>query len=636
VLDRDYFRDHRDNPHLALRIGTPLASKVDGRQVIHFTRRIEKPNGGFGGVAVMAVNPDYFTDFYHQISLGRDGVILLAGLDGIVRARRSNGEISSGVDIGHGRLFKELKTFPRGHFMSRGLNDGIYRYVSYRSVPGYPLVVALGTSTEESLAAFAERKENYLIGSTVGTLLIGLFTTGLIYFWAKQRRVRVLAEAKLLYQAHYDALTDLPNRALLHDRLSQCVIHARRRGLEVGVLFIDLDRFKPVNDTLGHAIGDALLRQVAERLRNCVRSEDTVARMGGDEFVVVLAEISEPSDASTVARKVTEAMVAPFDVGNNEVFVTASIGIATFPSGGNDAQTLISNADAAMFEAKEAGRNTHKVYTPQMNERAMDQLVMERDLRRALERKEFLLHYQPKLDLKTGRICGLEALIRWQRPGKGLIPPSQFIPILEDTGLIVPVGEWVIGAACAQLREWNDEGIEVQSVAVNLSAKQFLHHGICQSIERALLKHRIAPHLLAVEITETAAMKDPQKVAAILRELRSQGLKISLDDFGTGYSSLGYLKNFPVDALKLDRSFVSGLPTNSDDVAIARAVIGVAHSMGLRVVAEGVETHAQRGFLADHGCDEIQGYLLSRPLPASECRTFLTQGSAVTVIALAV
>jgi diguanylate cyclase (GGDEF)-like protein len=632
VTDREYFPDHRDNPQLALRIGTPLTSKLTGLEVLHFTRRIDKANGSFGGVVVMAANPAYFTDFYHHINVGRDGIILLAGLDGIVRARRANGENSSGRDISSRNLFVQLKVAPKGHYVSRGFIDGTSRYVSYRSVSGYPLVVAVGTSTEESLASFAERKRNYLMGSAVATLLIGLFTAGLVYFWARQRRVRKLSEARLHYQAHYDELTDLPNRALLYDRLSQCISHARRKGFSVGVLFIDLDGFKPVNDTLGHPVGDALLRQVAERLRGCVRDQDTVARLGGDEFVIILAELTEAQDGGVVARKISGVVAEPFDVRGHEIFVTASIGISTFPGAGENAQALISNADAAMLKAKEAGRNAFKFYTAEMNERAMEQLLMERDLRRALDRKEFLLHYQPKLDLKTGLVSGLEALIRWHRPDVGLIPPVQFIPILENTGLIVPVGEWVIVAACVQLREWIDDGVRVVPVAVNLSAKQFLHHDICQSIQRGLLLHGIPPQLLEIEITETAALKDVQKAAAILRELRSLGLKIAIDDFGTGYSSLGYLKNLPVDALKLDRSFVSGLPEDQESIAIARAVIGVAHSMDLRVVAEGVETLAQRNFLAYHGCHEIQGYLLSRPLAASDCRAFLDQRSAISIL----
>jgi diguanylate cyclase (GGDEF)-like protein/PAS domain S-box-containing protein len=439
---------------------------------------------------------------------------------------------------------------------------------------------------------------------------------------------RKRAQERLLHQAHYDALTELPNRVLFGDRLAQALSQARRKGWTVGVIFFDLDRFKTVNDTLGHMLGDALLRDAAKRLAGCMRAGDTAARVGGDEFAVILSELSRAQDAAIVARKIIDAMAAPHLLEGHEVFVTSSLGIATFPGDGQDAATLVKNADAAMLRAKQVGRNNYQFYTAAMTERAMENLKLDSDLRRALQRGEFLLHFQPKASLATGRITGLEALLRWQRPGNGLVAPGEFVPLLEDSGLIVPIGDWIVDAACAQLRAWLDAGVKAVPVAVNLSAKQFLHHDIGAAIESALRRHGIDAGLLEVEITESDAMRNPDEVVVVLRGLRQAGMRIAIDDFGTGYSSLAYLKRFPLDALKLDSSFVTGLPGDGDDVSIALAVIGMAHSLGLKVIAEGVETEAQRAFLAENGCDQIQGYLLARPLPAEECAPLLQINNA--------
>ena len=431
------------------------------------------------------------------------------------------------------------------------------------------------------------------------------------------------AERKLIHQAHHDALTGLPNRLLLVDRLTQAITQARRKGWELVVLFVDLDRFKNVNDTLGHAMGDELLTEAAARLLRLVRSGDTVARVGGDEFVVVLPDIHGSADAARVAAKINEAMALPFKLEEHEVFVSASIGIAMHPADGANGETLLKNADVAMFRAKEAGRNIARFYASAMNERALEKLTLEADLRRALERGEFLLHFQPKAGIRSRRVEGLEALLRWNRGGKELVPPSAFVPLLEDSGLIVQAGEWVVRAACKQLADWSRAGVPAPAIAVNVSAKQFLHGDLCAVIRRALDEHGVAPELLQVEITESDAMQDPERALKVLNELKALGVGIALDDFGTGYSSLGYLKRYPIDLLKLDRSFVTGLPEDRDDVSIARAVIGMAHSLDLRVVAEGVETEAQRAFLANNGCDLMQGYLFSRPLPADQCAELL-------------
>jgi diguanylate cyclase (GGDEF)-like protein len=433
---------------------------------------------------------------------------------------------------------------------------------------------------------------------------------------------RRVLEQRLEHQSQHDALTDLPNRALCFDRLTQAIIHSSRHASKVALLFIDLDRFKNVNDTLGHPLGDELLRQAAVRVLGCVRPGDTVARLGGDEFAVILRDLAHAQDAAAVSQKILERLSAPFRLAGHEAFLTASIGIASYPGDGGDSATLGKNADAAMFRAKRQGRNAYQFYAAEMNALALEKLELESRLRRAVERNEFVLHFQPKSDTVTGRIAGVEALLRWHNPETGLVPPKEFVPLLEDTGLIIQVGEWVLQAACAQARAWQLAGTPV-SVAVNLSARQFHRHDIRATVERVVRETGVDPALLELEITESVAMDNPEDAVKVLVELHRLGVRLAIDDFGTGYSSLAYLKRFPVDALKLDRSFVTGLPDDGDDATIARAVIAMAHSLKLKVIAEGVETEAQRAFLSVNGCEQIQGYLVSRPLPAEECAALL-------------
>jgi diguanylate cyclase (GGDEF)-like protein/PAS domain S-box-containing protein len=425
-------------------------------------------------------------------------------------------------------------------------------------------------------------------------------------------------QARLEHQAHHDALTGLPNRVLCFDRLNQVMDQAKRKKWNVSFMFLDLDRFKTVNDTLGHDAGDEILKEAGVRLCDSVRGGDTVARIGGDEFGVVLADLAQSQDAGIVAHKILDALAKPFHAKGHDVFVTASIGIASYPSESDGADALVKNADAALFQAKLLGRNNHQFYAADMNARALEKMQLEGKLRQALERGEFLLLYQPKMALASGQLTGVEALLRWKLPDNGLIAPAEFVPLLEESGLIVPVGEWVLQAACMQARAWQDAGLGLIPVAVNLSAKQFRRHDICAAVRRALAKSRIDPSLLELEITETAAMDNPEEAAATLGELSRLGVRLSIDDFGTGYSSLSYLKRFPLDSLKIDRSFITGLPEDKDDVSIARAVIAMAHSLEMSVIAEGVETPAQAQFLDANGCDQMQGYLLSRPLPAHE------------------
>ena len=427
------------------------------------------------------------------------------------------------------------------------------------------------------------------------------------------------AEERLTYLAQFDTLTGLANRSLFLDRFAQTLKQAKRNDWSVGVLFVDLDRFKLVNDTLGHSIGDQLLVQVARRLQECVRAGDAVGRLGGDEFAFVLSNLTRPDDAALVAQKVVTTLAAPFRLEGQEVYVSASLGIGIYPGDGTEADTLLRNADTAMYRAKEQGRNTYQFYLPQMNEQALERLQLQTQLRGALERGEFVLHYQPKANLASGAISGFEALLRWQHPVRGLVPPLQFISILEETGLIVPVGDWVVRTVCEQLARWQAEGAQPRPVAVNLSARQFQQKDLDSAIANILLDTGIDPGLLEFELTESMLMQDPEEAVRMLKTMRSYGVRLSVDDFGTGYSSLAYLKRFPLDALKIDRAFIRDVTTDPDDASIALAIISLAHSLKLKVVAEGVETESQLAFLSTHGCDEMQGYYFARPLPVADC-----------------
>lgn len=431
------------------------------------------------------------------------------------------------------------------------------------------------------------------------------------------------AEERLLQMAHFDPLTALPNRTLFYESLQKALVHAQEHHCIVSVMFLDLDRFKEVNDTLGHAAGDELLRQVGNRLVDCLRVRDTVGRLGGDEFGIILLSPRGAPGAQIVATKINVALRPPFEILGHEVSVTASIGIALYPEDGLDTDILMKYADTAMYQAKAAGRDAYRFYKAEMNARALEKLELENALRKALANNEFVLHYQPKMKIDSGEWAGVEALLRWNRPGHGLVSPANFIPLLEETGLIVPVGSWVINNACHQIAEWRRLGVGLIRVAVNVSGKQFMKEDLVFEITSAMKKYGIGVGLLEIEITESSLMEDAEKTHLILRELNSLGIAISVDDFGTGYSSLAYLSRFWIDTLKIDIAFIRNVTTNSDSAAIATAIISMAHSLKLNVVAEGVETKEQLEFLRMNDCDEIQGYLISKPLPLTELMTRL-------------
>ncbi len=438
---------------------------------------------------------------------------------------------------------------------------------------------------------------------------------------------RMQTQERLHFLAHHDLLTELPNRVMLTDRLGHAIGNAQARSESLAVMFLDLDRFKVINDTLGHNIGDQLLQMVADRLRPCVRQTDTVARIGGDEFVILLEDIKDVTSISSVAKNVLDTLTQAFMLENRELFVTSSIGISIYPQDGHDSNTLLKNADTAMYRAKEYGRNNYQFYSSDMNLRTLEQLTLETDLRYALQRDQFTLYYQPLIDLNNGLIVGFETLIRWQHPEFGLVSPADFIPMLEETGLIIPVGEWVLRTACQQNKEWQMQGLPAIPVAINLSARQFGATNLTGQVSEILEETSLEPRYLHLEITESVVMSNASGTYKTLDELNQLGIHLAVDDFGTGYSSLSYLKRFPIHILKIDRSFVRDITTDPDDASIVSTVITLAHSLKLKVVAEGVETEEQASFLRDRSCDIAQGYLYSKPLSTEKMTALLTEQS---------
>ncbi len=438
------------------------------------------------------------------------------------------------------------------------------------------------------------------------------------------------AERKINYLAHYDTLTGLPNRTMLRDRMHQALAKAKRHGYLAGILFIDLDRFKNVNDSLGHAVGDRLLSEVSRRLQSETRAEDTVSRQGGDEFIVLLPEIGEANEAAQVATKLLSALGEPYRIGNHELHVTPSIGISIYPDDAEEIDELIRNADAAMYQAKERGRFNFQFFTHDLSVQAWERLSLENQLRRAIQRQEFVLYYQPQLSLETGEIIGVEALVRWRHEGR-LISPNVFIPVAEQTGMIIEIGDWVLTRACQQIQEWQEEGLPLIPVSVNLSPMQFRRRDIRNHIQQALAGSGVSPEYLVLELTEGTVMEEVEESVRMLSQLSRLGVGLCIDDFGTGYSSLSYLKRFPIDKLKIDKSFVSDIPDDPDDMAITAAVIDMGHNLNLRIVAEGVETREQLQFLRQRGCQEMQGFLFSRPVPADEMAEMLKHRSRLDV-----
>ncbi len=520
--------------------------------------------------------------------------------------------------------------------------DGFEACAALRRLPGgdtVPIVILTGLDDVESI------NRAYEVGATD-------FASKPVNWLVLSHRVRYMLRAKrtlddlrhseeqIRLLAYYDGLTRLPNRMLCLERLNFALEGARRQDRSLAVLFLDLDRFKRINDTLGHTLGDRLLQGVGERLRKVLRSSDTVARgdprdprdtvarLGGDEFIMLLADIARGEDAGKVARRILDVLKDPFRLDEHEVFITGSIGISVFPPDGADVETLLKNADAAMYHAKDAGGNGCQFYNTSMNAAAMKRLSLENSLRKALERDEFLLHFQPQIDVTTGAIVGAEALVRWRHPDLGMVSPADFIPLAEETDLIVPIGEWVLRSACAQLRAWRQAGHASLMMSVNVSGRQFRRQQIVQAVDQAARGAGLEPRDLDLEITESVLMRNAEDAVSTVSQLKDMGARISLDDFGTGYSSLSYLTRFPIDTLKIDQSFIRDSGTDPRDAAVTTAIIAMARGLGLEVIAEGVETPEQRAFLMQRGCLLMQGYLFSRPVPADRFLALLEEQPA--------
>jgi diguanylate cyclase (GGDEF)-like protein/PAS domain S-box-containing protein len=534
--------------------------------------------------------------------------------------------------------------------------DGMIEYVNpaFERVTGYGAAEVIGRRTNvvksgNHDARFYRRLwETILRGEVFRDVLVNRRKDGSLYYeektitpirdaagetthfvsTGKDITDRIQTEERLNYLAYYDTLTGLPNRTLLAERARQAIAEANRHDRLVAVMFLDLDRFKLINDTLGHEVGDVLLKSVAERLRAAVRPGDTVARLSGDEFTIVLADVAHVDDVARVVQKLQDRLADPFHVAGRELYVSASIGITLHPFDDGSLDGLLRNADTAMYHAKECGRNNFQFYTAEMNERARRRLALELALRHALANRELSLVYQPQRDLASGAITGVEALLRWQHPELGSIPPAEFIPLAEDTGLIVPIGEWVLREACAQARTWQAAGARELMVGVNLSARQFQHSALLEQVRRALADSGLPARCLDLELTESMLVHEVEANLEIMRQLSGLGVLFSMDDFGTGYSSLAYLKRFPIATLKVDRTFVRDIPADPEDTAIVQAIIAMAKSLDIRVIAEGVETAEQLEFLCAHGCDGVQGYYVSEPLPAAALEPLLLAPAA--------
>jgi diguanylate cyclase (GGDEF)-like protein len=634
VAGQDYFRAQRNSDDFF--IGR-LPQGPTGDAKLHFSRRLNAADGAFDGVVIVAVDAHYFVSGYEPEKLGAHGVLGLLGTDGVFRVRRTGDRVFSGDSIDYASVASEADTDPK---MAISPEDRVLRWAGTRELYGYPLAVRVGLSVDEQMAVAHGRTREYSEWAALGSVLIVLLTTlvGRMSWQLAQGRLResqtLLANAQRVeYLAYHDALTGLPNRSMFSKLLSQSIAAARQYDRHLAVAFLDLDRFKQINDTLGHEAGDQLLQEVAIRLKACVRDSDTVVRMGGDEFVVLLSDLTDDEYAAIVARKILEVTARPFILIGQEFQVTASIGISTYPRDGLDEQTLTKNADIAMYQAKADGKNNYQFYSPTLNANSFERLTLESSLRHALERDELRLHYEAKRDIPSGRITGMEALLRWEHPDLGLVAPSKFIPVAEETGLMVPIGRWVLKTACLQSIAWQRQGLPPLRIAVNLTARQFGDEHLLGDVSSILKATGMDPRLLELQITERLLIHDIERTLHILTALKTLGVRIAVDEFGTGYSTLATLQRFPLDTIKIDRSFMRDFAVAALDTGLANAVIAMGKSLSLTVVAQGVETREQAEFLRLHACDELQGFYFNRPLPADEFAKLLRdQAPGITYV----
>ena len=592
---------------------------------MQFSRRLDSPDGAFDGIAIVSVDAGYFVSGYDAARLGEHGVLGLIGTDGIIRVRRTGEAEVSGEAIDYHVVVPESDAVETNLAPVMDSWDGVWRWTSARELYGFPLAVLVGLSVDEQLAGMHRDTLTYVRRAGFASAL-ALALTGLLgrLSWqlgqsrSREASIKLAHAQRVEYLAYHDGLTGLPNRSLFAKLLGQSISESRRYDRQLAVAFLDLDRFKQINDTLGHDAGDQLLREVADRLRGCVRASDTVARLGGDEFVVLLLDLVDPKCSTLVAQKILAAIAKPITLLGHEFRVTASVGISVYPQDGSDEQTLTKNADVAMYQAKSEGKNNFQFYSAALNANSLERLTLESSLRHALEHREFRLRYQAKRDIRSGHITGMEALLRWEHPELGLLAPMKFIPIAEETGLIVPIGRWVIETACCQNVAWQQAGAPPLHIAVNLTARQFADERLLEDVRAALDVTGMDARLLEFEISERVLIRDVESTLRILSGLKELGVRIAIDDFGIGYSSLKTLQRFPLDTIKIDRSFIRGISDDPEIWGLADAVISMGKNLSLTVVAQGVETGEQAEFLRDHACDELQGFYFDRPLPPKE------------------
>jgi diguanylate cyclase (GGDEF)-like protein len=634
VSNEQYFLAQRASESFIISQPMPVSG---GGSLLHFSRRINNPDGSFDGIVAIAVDASYFTSGYDSAKLGNRGVLGLVGADGVVRVRRTGDDATSGGRIDYAALIKYADVTAADPGIEANSWDGVRRWTSARNLYGFPIAVFVGLSVEEQLRATHAEILTYMWRAVLGSVLaIGLM--GLLgrQSWllaqsrARESEARIAHAERVEYMAYHDALTGLPNRSMFSRLLSQRIAESSGDDSPFAVAFLDLDRFKQINDTLGHEAGDQLLKEVAIRLKACVREFDTVARLGGDEFVVLLSHTGDGSYATTVAQRILALTAKPFSLIGQEFRVTASIGISTYPKDGRDEQTLTKNADIAMYQAKAEGKNNFQFYSQKLNANSIERLTFESSLRHGLERNEFRLHYQSKRDIETGRVCGMEALLRWQHPDLGLVEPMRFLPIAEETGLTIPIGRWVLQTACAQNMAWQKAGLPPLAVALNLTSRQFFDERLLEDVKAALAGSGMEPRLLEFEIGESVLIRDIEATARILMALKGLGVRVAVDDFGTGYTTLSTLRRLPLDTIKIDRAFTRGIVGNPESAKLADAVISMGRTLGLNIVAQGVETREEAEFLRVHACDEIQGFYFSRPLPADQFGVLLADQGEVT------
>ena len=608
----------------SLWIGQPERSTDSEEWKLNFRRRLSAADGTFAGIVTVTVDASFFVSDYDPSKLGEHGVLALLGTDGVFRARRTGESTFAGdsVDLASlefGAAGEDARTF-----LAANPWDGIQRFTSVHQLHEFPLLVVAGLSKDEQLAGARRNIRAYRRRAVAGSVLLILVCAllGRTSWQLRQSRLRAFKSQvehseRTEYLAYHDSLTGLPNRSLFSKLLQQNISEARRYEKEVAVLFLDLDRFKVINDTLGHEAGDELLKEVATRIKGCLRESDIVARLGGDEFVVMLPELNQEKHVAVVARKILAAVGQPFTLVGQEFRVTVSIGISTYPQHGLDEQTLTKNADIAMYRAKEEGKNNFQFYSDELNVYSVERIGLESSLRHALARNEFQLYYQAKRDLYSNRITGMEALLRWQHPDLGPIEPARFIPIAEETGIIVPIGKWVLKTVCLQNVAWQKSGLPSLPIAVNLTRRQFFDDHLLLDLASILEDADMEAGLLELEIAESVLMQDIEKAVRVLTQLKTLGVRMAIDGFGTGYSSLIALERFPIDTIKIDRSLLkeSTLAKGAD---LTDAIIAMGKTLSMTVVAQGVETKQQADFLRAHAYDEFQGFYFHKPIPVDQ------------------